>query len=92
MQMYDDEEFVSEADIAYGEGFYLDDDGNWIPMDDDEVYDFPGLYNGMDDEQDDDTCEDSDCVNEIDFARGEGFYVDDDGNWIPMDDDSELPL
>ena len=33
--MYEDEEFISEADIAYDEGFYLDDDGNWIPMDDD---------------------------------------------------------
>lgn len=22
-----------------------------------------------------------------DFARGEGFWIDDDGNWIPLDDD-----
>ena len=25
--------------------------------------------------------------SEDDLARGEGFWVDDDGNWIPMEDD-----
>ena len=30
-------EYESEEDLARGEGFYLDDDGNWIPMDDDDL-------------------------------------------------------
>ena len=31
-------EYESEEDLARGEGFYIDDDGNWIPMDDDDWF------------------------------------------------------
>ena len=30
-----EEEYISEADIAEENGFYIDDDGNWIPMTED---------------------------------------------------------
>ena len=29
--MYYDDEYESIDDIARGEGFFIDDDGNWIP-------------------------------------------------------------
>ena len=30
--MYYDDEYESIDDIARGEGFFIDDDGNWIPL------------------------------------------------------------
>ena len=32
------EEERSEADAACSEGFYIDDDGHWMPMDEEEVF------------------------------------------------------
>ena len=34
-------------------------------------------------------CWEEERESEIDVARGEGFLVDDDGNWIPMDEDDD---
>ncbi len=35
-KQFDKEEYVSERDLAKSEGFYIDDDGNWMPDDDDD--------------------------------------------------------
>ncbi len=32
------QDYESEEDFARGEGFWIDDDGNWIPIDDDDLY------------------------------------------------------
>ena len=31
-----DDDYESIDDIARGEGFWIDDDGNWIPIEDDD--------------------------------------------------------
>ncbi len=49
---YDNYEYESEEEYARGEGFWVDDDGNWIPIDDEDD-DF--LY---DDDEDDDDIDD----------------------------------
>lgn len=39
--MYEDyeEEYESIDDIARGEGFFIDDDGHWIPLEDADEFD-----------------------------------------------------
>ena len=32
--MYYDNDYESIDDIAKGEGFFIDDDGNWVPLED----------------------------------------------------------
>lgn len=34
----DDDFWETEEEVAEGEGFYIDDDGNWIPKDDSPVF------------------------------------------------------
>ena len=66
--MYDD--FESIDDIARGEGFFIDDDGHWIPVEDADDYDYE--YYGIDrddldllyDEDDDDYNEETDDWDE----------------------------
>jgi len=54
LRMFDDD-FESIDDMARGEGFFIDDDGHWVPLEDAEEY---GLDFGDDlnlyDENDDD--------------------------------------
>lgn len=28
-------------------------------------------------------------ISEEDFARGEGFWIDEDGHWVPLDDEDD---
>ena len=49
----------------------------------DEFYD-PDFYDYL--FRYDDLCREPEYESEEDFARGEGFYIDDDGNWIPRGD------
>ena len=44
--MFEDYDYESIDDIARGEGFFIDDDGHWIPLEDAEDYDFE--YYGID--------------------------------------------
>ena len=44
--MFDADGYESIDDIARGEGFFIDDDGHWIPMDDAD--DFDCEYYGID--------------------------------------------
>lgn len=80
----DDMEHISEEELAHSEGFSIDDDGHWVPLDerDDEYRD--DLL--CDDDEEDNMAYEDEYINEIDFARSEGFYVDDDGNWIPEEE------
>ena len=32
----EDDSYESEEDVARGEGFYIDDDGEWRPLDDED--------------------------------------------------------
>ena len=32
------EDYESEEDLARGEGFWIDDDGHWVPIEDDDWY------------------------------------------------------
>ncbi len=46
---------MSEKDLAHIEGFWIDDDGNWIPEDDDDEYWYgPDSYDFIDDDEEDD--------------------------------------
>ena len=45
--MYDDYESID--DIARGEGFFIDDDGHWVPLEDADGYDFEYYDIDMDD-------------------------------------------
>ena len=64
--MFEDDDYESIDDIARGEGFFIDDDGNWIPLEDASDDDFE--YYGIDrddldllyDEDDDDYNEETD--------------------------------
>lgn len=47
----DDMEFITEEELARSEGFYIDDDGHWVPMDDDEFSDYP-CYDEIDEDVD----------------------------------------
>lgn len=37
-QYENDDEYMSEEEWARSEGFYIDDDGNWVPDDEDDLY------------------------------------------------------
>ena len=41
---FDDYEYESIDDIARGEGFYIDDDGHWIPLEEDLDDDYEPEY------------------------------------------------
>ena len=41
-QMFEDYESID--DIARGEGFFIDDDGHWIPLEDADEYDRAERY------------------------------------------------
>ena len=56
--MYDDYEYESIDDIARGEGFFIDDDGHWIPLEDAEDNDFE--YYGIDLHDADDLYDEAD--------------------------------
>ena len=64
--MFEDDDYESIDDIARGEGFFIDDDRNWIPLEDASDDDFE--YYGIDrddldllyDEDDDDYNEETD--------------------------------
>ena len=45
--------------------------------------------NGNEIDDDDDELWDPYYESEMDVARGEGFYIDDDGEWRPMDDEDD---
>jgi len=75
------DDFESIDDIARDEGFIIDDDGHWIPIE--------SMMEELDfDEDDDDGYEydEDEFVTEEEVARAEGFYIDDEGDWVPMDD------
>ena len=72
---YDEEEYESIDEIARGEGFFIDDDGNWVPLeqaedygieidDDDLFYDDYLCDDFLYDEDDDDYNEDTDDWDE----------------------------
>jgi len=79
---YYDDGYPSEEAFARCEGFHIDDDGHWIPLDEMESDPDPAEYDdiGMDNDFD------IEYINEIEYAHSEGFYVDDDGHWIPEED------
>lgn len=83
----DGDDFVSEQDLALENGCYIDDDGNWEPIDDemadiiirprdlDEIYASGAFDNPANSE------------SEADKARKNGYYIDEKGEQVPMDDD-----
>ena len=53
MYEYDDcFDYESIDDIARGEGFFIDDDGHWIPLEDADEYDIDYYDLDMDDMND----------------------------------------
>ena len=32
MELFDDKDYESEEELAWGEGFFIDDDGHWVPL------------------------------------------------------------
>lgn len=55
-ELFDDEDFESEEELAWGEGFRIDDDGHWIPVE--NRYEYFDLY--CDDGYSDDCFDDPD--------------------------------
>ena len=47
-ELFDDEDFESEEELAWGEGFRIDDDGHWIPVENRYEYDRFFYYWGPD--------------------------------------------
>lgn len=45
---------------------------------------------GADDEEEGEYDIRQDYESEEDFARGEGFWIDDDGHWVPIDEGDDL--
>ena len=41
--MYEFDDYESIDDIAMGEGFFIDDDGHWIPLEEELGYDYSEL-------------------------------------------------
>lgn len=72
-------EYESIDDIARGEGFLIDDDGHWVPIEDAEEY---GLEpeDDYDDDYDNDDYDgdDDDYDNDIDGGDWDGGFGDDD--------------
>ena len=85
--IYDDD-YESIDDIARGEGFFIDDDGNWRPLE--NADDFECEYYGLDqdeiallNDEDDDDCDDDgfECENhetDLDAIEALFDFVDDD--------------
>ncbi len=76
----DDDFFVTEEEVALENGCYIDDDGHWMPIDDD----MDDLFCGTEDCDPDEDSED--YPSESDVARENGCYIDEEGDWAPLDD------
>ena len=85
-------EYESIDDIARGEGFFIDDDGNWVPLEYAEEYGIELDEDTMDaldswgrqdddeyddDDEEDDDCGDDGCDDSDDSYDGDDYEDDD---------------